>query len=87
MPGGVGPSTGDHAARISQLEGLVDTYKAELESISRDSKDVEAALTQGAGLVKQSTLEEAERRTAQLERGKRCQVPKHPVWQASARSC
>ena len=67
MPGGVGPSTGDQVARISQLEGLMDTYKAELEAISRDSRDVEAALTHGAGLVKQSALEEAERRIAQLE--------------------
>lgn len=78
MPGGVGPSAGDQAARISQLEGLVETYKADLEVISRDSRDVEAALTQGAGLVKQSTLEEAERRTSQLERGERqlsCQRP------------
>lgn len=69
MPGGVGPSNGDQAAKIHQLEALLGTYKEELEALSRDSRDVEAALTQGAGLVKQSALEEADGRIQQLERG------------------
>ena len=47
------------------------TYKAELEAISRDSRDVEQALTHGAGLVKLSALVEAEDRATQLERSKR----------------
>ena len=70
MPGGINPSTSDQTARVSQLEGLVTTYKAELEAISRDSREVEQALTQGAGLVKLSALVEAESRATQMERSK-----------------
>jgi regulator of replication initiation timing len=39
MPGGLGSS--DQSARIRQLEHLVKEYKAELESHSRDSRDIE----------------------------------------------
>ena len=67
MPGGM--ISEDQSGRIRQLENLVETYKNELEGISRDSRDLEDKLTHGAGLVKQSALEEAQERIAQLERG------------------
>ncbi|KAK4688858.1 hypothetical protein P7C73_g1261, partial [Tremellales sp. Uapishka_1] len=61
-------STGDQSTKISKLETLVETYKSELESISRDSREVEERLTHGAGLVKQSALMAAEAKIAQLEK-------------------
>ena len=71
MPGAAGFSSGDQATRVTQLETLVETYRTELEGISRDSRDVEARLTHGAGLVKQSALDAAQAAVAQLERGER----------------
>lgn len=62
-------SGGDQSARVKELESLIDTYKAELEAISRDSQEVEERITQGAGLVKQSELESAQSRIAQLQTG------------------
>ncbi|RXK40891.1 hypothetical protein M231_01739 [Tremella mesenterica] len=66
--GGDIPSPGDQTAKVKQLEQLVEMYKAELESISRDSREVEERLAQGAGLVKQSALQAAEARVEQLEK-------------------
>ena len=68
MPGGV--SSSDQSARVRQLESLLQTYKSEVEGISRDSKDVEARLTQGAGLVKQTDLEESQAEVERLRDGK-----------------
>lgn len=62
--------TGDAAKRVADLQKLVDTYRTELEGISRDSRALEEQLTQGAGLVKQSLLDEATARISQLENGK-----------------
>ena len=64
-----GASATDQSRRIRQLEGLLKTYKSELDAISRDSRDVEARLTQGAGLVKQTDLEEAQASVSQLQTG------------------
>ncbi|ORX34031.1 mitotic checkpoint protein-domain-containing protein [Kockovaella imperatae] len=66
MPGGVS-SSGDQSQKIRQLEELLKTYKTELDGMSRDSRDVEARLTQGAGLVKQTDLEESQARAERLE--------------------
>lgn len=62
-------SSGDQGQKVNQLEALVRIYKNELESLSRDSRDVEEKIAQGAGLVKQSALEEAQSRVSQLEAG------------------
>ena len=69
MPGGMGLIAGDQSAKIRQLEQLIQTYKDELEGISRDSREVEAKLTQGAGLVKQSELDEALAKAESLSSG------------------
>jgi len=66
MPGGV---VSDQSGRVRQLENLLDGYKAQLEAIAHDSRDLEDRLTQGAGLVKQSALDEALERTSQLTIG------------------
>ena len=69
MPGAV-VSASDQASRVSELEALVDLYKTELAGMSRDSREVEERLAEGAGLVKQSALQTAEAKVGQLERGK-----------------
>jgi mitotic spindle assembly checkpoint protein MAD1 len=71
-----GVFTGNQAARVAQLEKLVESYRSELEAISRDSRDLEERLTQGAGLVKQSALDEAQAKIAQLEKSK-CPIPRN----------
>jgi mitotic spindle assembly checkpoint protein MAD1 len=65
MPGGLGSS--DQSARIRQLEHLVKEYKAELESHSRDSRDIEEKIAKGQGLVKQSVLDEAQSQITSLQ--------------------
>jgi mitotic spindle assembly checkpoint protein MAD1 len=65
MPGGLGSS--DQSARIRQLEHLVKEYKAELESHSRDSRDIEEKIAKGQGLVKQSVLDEAQSQIQSLQ--------------------
>jgi multidrug resistance efflux pump len=67
MPGGA--SFGDQSARVKQLEGLVETYRAELEEIQRDSREVEERLTKQAGLVPQSALDEAQGEISKLKAG------------------
>lgn len=68
---GAGESTGrrDGHGDTAALERLVQTYKSELESMARDTKEVEEKLVQGAGLVKAEMLEQAQGRVEQLERG------------------
>jgi len=65
MPGGLGSS--DQSARIRQLEHLLKDYKTELESHSRDSRDLEEKIAKGQGLVKQSLLDEAETTISSLQ--------------------
>ena len=57
----------DQSAQVAQLQRLVKTYRAELDAMARDSRETEAALTAGAGLVKISELESAQERIAALE--------------------
>lgn len=71
---GGGVTSVDSSSRIKQLEKLVETYKAELDSMSRDSRDLEDRLTEGKGLVKQSLLEESQAKISQLESGE-CSNP------------
>lgn len=59
----------DSSSRVKQLEKLVETYKAEIDSMSRDSRDLEDRLTEGKGLVKQSLLDESQTKISQLESG------------------
>lgn len=66
MPGAI---QGDQSGRVRQLEQLVDQYRSELDSVSRDSRDVEDRLTSGAGLVKQSALDEAIEKISRLTAG------------------
>ena len=66
MPGGV---VSDQSGRVKQLEGLLEGYKIQLEAIAHDSRDLEDRLTQGAGLVKQSTLDEATENISRLTAG------------------
>ncbi|WOO77161.1 Spindle assembly checkpoint component mad1 [Vanrija pseudolonga] len=60
---GTNPSSasgsGDSAARVTQLESLLESYKSQLEGLARDTRDVEDRVSRGAGLVKLSELEEA----------------------------
>lgn len=60
---GTSPSSasgsGDSAARVTQLESLLESYKSQLEGLARDTRDVEDRVSRGAGLVKLSELEEA----------------------------
>ena len=65
MPGGLRSS--DQSARIRQLERLVQEYKNELESHSRDSRDIEEKIAKGQGLVKQAVLDEAQSRITSLQ--------------------
>jgi hypothetical protein len=65
MPGGLGSS--DQSARVRQLESLVNQYKSELDSQSRDSRDLEDKIAQGQGLVKSSLLTESQDRITTLE--------------------
>jgi len=65
MPGGLGSS--DQSARIRQLERLVQEYKNELESHSRDSRDIEEKIAKGQGLVKQAVLDEAQSQITSLQ--------------------
>jgi mitotic spindle assembly checkpoint protein MAD1 len=65
MPGGLGSS--DQSARIRQLESLVTQYKSELDSQSRDSRDLEEKIARGQGLVKSSLLTESQNRIATLK--------------------
>lgn len=62
-------ATGDQSARVKQLEQLVESLKSGIDSISRDSREVEERLTRGAGLVKQSSLDEATEKMSRLEIG------------------
>jgi len=66
---GGGLTSVDSSSRVKQLEKLVETYKAELDSMSRDSRDLEDRLTEGKGLVKQSLLDESQAKIGQLESG------------------
>lgn len=59
----------DSAARVQHLESLVETYKAELEGMSRDSREAEDRLAKGAGMVQASDLAEAEEVIKGLEDG------------------
>lgn len=45
----------------------MDEYKSELDRVARDSRDLEAELAEGAGLVKSSLLDEAHSRVTALE--------------------
>lgn len=67
MPGG--GVFGDPSARVDQLERQIQLYKNELEAVARDSRDLEDRLTQGAGLVKQTMLDEAVERADTLQAG------------------
>jgi hypothetical protein len=67
MPGSI--STGDQSARVRQLETLVQSLKVELEGMSRDSRDAEERIAKGMGLVKQSELDSAVSRIAQMQSG------------------
>jgi mitotic spindle assembly checkpoint protein MAD1 len=69
LAGGTGTGDADSAARVRQLEDLVETYKSELENIARDSRDAEERVARGAGMVKASVLEEAEAVIKRLESG------------------
>lgn len=65
MPGGLGSS--DQSGRIRQLESLVAQYKTELDSQSRDSRDLEEKIAQGQGLVKSTLLAESQNTITSLE--------------------
>jgi mitotic spindle assembly checkpoint protein MAD1 len=65
MPGGLGSP--DQSARIRRLESLVSQYKSELDSQSRDSRDLEEKIAQGQGLVKSSLLTDSQNQIATLE--------------------
>lgn len=67
MPGG--GAFGDPSARVDQLEKQIELYKAELDAVARDSRDLEDKLTQGAGLVKQTMLDKALARVEALHAG------------------
>jgi mitotic spindle assembly checkpoint protein MAD1 len=64
---GGGSSGGGDAAHVQRLESLLETYRAEIEGLSRDSRDVEDRVTRGAGLVKADELAAAQERTRALE--------------------
>ncbi|KAL7419183.1 coiled-coil domain-containing protein mad1 [Cryptotrichosporon argae] len=51
--------TVDQTARVAELERLLDTYKAQLDEIARDSRKAEERLVHGAGLVQMAELEAA----------------------------
>ncbi|KAK1921723.1 spindle assembly checkpoint component Mad1 [Papiliotrema laurentii] len=63
MPGGV---QSDQSARVKSLERLVSEYKERVESMSRDSSELEDRLIEGKGLVKQAKLDEAQARIDEL---------------------
>lgn len=81
MPGGV---VSDQSGRVKQLEVLLEGYKSQLEAIAHDSRDLEDRLTQGAGLVKQSTLDEAQEKISQLTTGR--YTPSRPPSQLTVRN-
>jgi mitotic spindle assembly checkpoint protein MAD1 len=54
---------------VNYLEKQVKLYKAELEAVARDSRELEDRLTQGAGLVKQTMLDEAQTKADTLQAG------------------
>ena len=58
MPGG--GSFGDDAARVSQLEKVVELYKQQLDEMQRDSQEAEERIVQEHGLVKQAVLDEVQ---------------------------
>jgi mitotic spindle assembly checkpoint protein MAD1 len=62
-------ASGDQGSKIKLLEGMVEQYKSELEDMARDSQALENQWTQGAGLVKEDSLLESQRRVSQLETG------------------
>ncbi|WWC86741.1 uncharacterized protein L201_001619 [Kwoniella dendrophila CBS 6074] len=64
MPGGM---ISDQSAKVAELESLVELYKSELDSISRDSRETEERIAQGMGLVKSSDLDEAKSKTERLQ--------------------
>lgn len=45
----------------------MESYRAEFESIARDSRGLEDQLASGAGMVKQSVMKAAEAKVAALE--------------------
>lgn len=61
--------SGSGGGDTQQLERLVAQYKQELDSLARDSRDVETRLEHGAGLVKAAELQSAQDRASQLEKG------------------
>jgi mitotic spindle assembly checkpoint protein MAD1 len=63
MPGAV---QSDQSARVKSLERLVSEYKERVESMSRDSSELEDRLIEGKGLVKQAKLDEAQARIDEL---------------------
>ncbi|WVW78266.1 hypothetical protein I302_100219 [Kwoniella bestiolae CBS 10118] len=66
MPGAVTPIT-DQSAKVSELEGLVELYRSELDKISRDSRETEERIAKGMGLVKSQDLDEARDKIGRLE--------------------
>jgi mitotic spindle assembly checkpoint protein MAD1 len=59
----------DSTANVHKLQNLVNTYKAEIEAMERDSRGAEERLAKGAGLVKAAALKEAQERGNKLESG------------------
>lgn len=70
MPGGVSFGNSNDAARATRAEKLAEMYRAELDGMKRDSQEMEERITQGAGLVKQTLLDEANAQVESLKAGK-----------------
>ncbi|WWC68115.1 uncharacterized protein I206_102036 [Kwoniella pini CBS 10737] len=66
-PSASGSGIQDQSAKVTELERLVELYKSELDSISRDSRETELRIAQGMGLVKSSDLQLAKDQISQLE--------------------
>jgi DNA repair exonuclease SbcCD ATPase subunit len=69
MPGGMGSGSSDQSARIRQLEQLVQQYKSDLESTSRDSRDLEAQIASLESQIKsfEQTLQELQSANTTLD--------------------
>lgn len=60
------------ADKLRTLEACVEEYKAQLDSLQAEARNVETRIALGAGLVKASELDDARARVSELENGELC---------------